>query len=300
MRNRTIHGLTHELLDFQMPDFACDCHTHVFGPAEQFLFSPNRQYTPGNASVTDLLELHQILGIQRVVIVHPSPYGSDNSCTLDALQKIGSNARGIAVIDHDIGRSQLQEMHEMGIRGIRLNLETSGIQDPEFAKHELFKAAEQVQELGWHIQLYTNLKLLAALKGVIQQVSAPIVVDHFCRAQAELGVDQPDLGDLLELVQNGRVWVKLSAPHRIAVDPDSLETKAIGQLFVNTNPDQMLWGSDWPHPGGRRGQENARSEIESFNPIDDGHALNRFAKWLDDPLLLEKILVSNPAKLYDF
>jgi predicted TIM-barrel fold metal-dependent hydrolase len=216
------------------------------------------------------------------------------------LQKIGSNARGIAVIDRDIGQSQLQEMHAMGIRGIRLNLETSGIQDPEFAQQELFKAAEQVQELGWHIQLYTNLKLLAALKVVIQQISVPIVVDHFCRAQAELGVDQPDLGDLLELVQNGRVWVKLSAPHRIAVDPDSLATQAIAQLFVNTNADQMLWGSDWPHPGGKRGQENALGAIEPFNSIDDGHALNRFAKWIDDPLLLEKILVSNPAKLYDF
>lgn len=300
MKNRTIHGVTHKVLDFEISKFACDCHTHIFGPAEQFSLSLQRQYTPGDASVADLLELHQILGIQRVVIVQPSPYGTDNACTLSALQKIGSRARGVAVIDHDTSQSQLQEMHEMGIRGIRLNFETRGIKDPEFAKQALFKAAQQVQEFGLHIQLYTNLELLASLKSVINQLSIPIVVDHFGGLQAAQGLHQHGLDDLLELVQDGHIWVKLSAPHRMTKDPDSIATKDIAQLLLKTNANQMLWGSDWPHPGMRQHHKKSLDEIEPFDAIDDGHALNRLAQWVEEPLLLNKILVDNPARLYEF
>ncbi len=93
----TILGVTPTPPSFEVPRGACDCHTHVFGPAEKFPFSSKRLYTPGDASLDDLEALHHALHIDRVVVVHPSPYGADNACTVDAVRRLGGRARGVAV-----------------------------------------------------------------------------------------------------------------------------------------------------------------------------------------------------------
>jgi predicted TIM-barrel fold metal-dependent hydrolase len=133
----TVLGVPHDALNFAMPAEACDCHTHVFGPSANYPLSPERNYMPGDALVPDLLALHDGLHIARVVIVHPSPYGSDNACTLDALRVLGPRGRGVAVIDAHTTDAQLHAMHDVGVRGIRLNLETSGIHDPDYAAQQL-------------------------------------------------------------------------------------------------------------------------------------------------------------------
>lgn len=283
-----------------MPAHACDCHTHVFGPNETYPFAADRVYTPGEASVEDLLSLHRHLQIERVVIVHPSPYGSDNACTLGALRALGDRARGVAVIDEAVTDSQLQTMHDAGVRGVRLNLETSGISDPAYAASQLSWTSQRVAKLGWHLQLYTHLGVIAALSDVIRTLGCPVVVDHFCGAKAALGTGQPHFDSLLELVKAGKVWVKLSAAQRISSTPDGSDVANIAQAMIAANPDRMVWGSDWPHPGARPGKPRNKDEVEAFNPVNDGHALNRLAGWAADDVMLRKILVDNPARLYDF
>jgi predicted TIM-barrel fold metal-dependent hydrolase len=295
-----IHEAVHDAVTFSMPAQACDCHTHVFGPAARYPFIANRHYTPGDASVAELLALQRGLGLNRVVIVHPSPYGADNSCTLDALREIGDRSRGVAVIDDKTTDAELRDMHDAGVRGVRLNLETGGVNDPAYAAQQLGWASARVAPLGWHLQIFTNLAVLASLRDAIDALPIPLVVDHFCRAQAALGAGQAHFDGLLNLVRGGNVWVKLSAPQRISSAPDYADAGAIAKALIAANPDRMVWGSDWPHPGARPGVPRKVDQIEPFNPINDGRALNRLAGWAGDETTLRKILVDNPAILYDF
>ena len=286
-----------------MPQAACDCHTHVFGPASQFPFSEHRAYTPGDASVQELLELHQQLGIARVVIVQPSPYGTDNSCTvagLHAFNQLGHEARGVAVIDEHTSTKTLDELHAAGVRGVRLNFETGGVQDPVNAAQRLIATSAQIAHLGWHIQLYTSLAVVASLEQAILKLPVPVVLDHFAGAQASLGIDHPHFAILLKLVQNGKAWVKLSAPHRISNQPEYEDAAPLAQALIAANPNRMLWGSDWPHPGPKPGTQRRIDKIEAFNPIDDGAALNRLNEWVRSSDLMKKILVKNAADLYQF
>ena len=287
-------------VDFDVPRGACDCHTHIFGDPHRFPFFAGRTYTPESASVAEQEKMHRALHIERTVIVQPSVYGTDNSCTLDAIRQIGSNARGIAVIGAQTTTAQLDEMHRRGIRGIRINLETSGIEDPAVAKQR-FKAAIEVvkHRHNWHIQIYTSLGLIAALRDEIASSSVPVVFDHFGGPQAADGPHQAGLGELIGLVESGKAYVKLSAPYRVSkLAPDFPDVAPLAKALVAANPQRMLWGSDWPHPQTKAGRPP--HEVTPLLQIDDGRDFNLFAKWVPDAAQRKTILVDNPAGLYGF
>ncbi len=295
----TILGVEHTKVAFDVPKGACDCHTHVFGPASRFPWSPERAYTPPDASIADLEALHRTLGIDRVVVVHPSPYGTDNACSIDAIRRMGERARGVAVIDAAIADAALQEMHEAGVRGVRLNLETGGIRDPGIARARLEAAARRVAPLGWHVQTFASLSVIEALHDAILALPTTLVVDHFGSAVAAKGPGQPGFDALLSLVRSGKAYVKLSASYRVSERPDRADVVPFARALIEANPERMLWGTDWPHPGGgRRGV--GRDDIEPFHKEDDGAALNRLADWAGDAATLRRILVENPARLYGF
>jgi len=300
--NRAILGVTHSPAGFIVPPGACDCHTHVFGPAARFAFAPRRLYTPGDALVEDLFAHQLALGLDRVVIVQPSPYGSDNAATLWGMRALGSHrARGVAVIGPETTALDLAAMQDAGIRGVRLNLQTAGQHDPGAARAMLAEAASRVGALGWHIQVFTNLAMIEALAPDIAALGLPFVIDHMGSARAELGAGQPGFAALLGLVTSGHAHVKLSAPHRISHLPGYADAAPIAKALIAANPARMLWGSDWPHPGGAaRGQADLAS-IEPFRCEDDGMGLARLAGWAGhDAALLRMILVDNPARLYGF
>ena len=280
-----------------MPRNACDCHVHIFGPDERFPLSAKRLYTPGAASIDDLAALHRALHIERVVIVHPSPYGADNAVTVDAVRKLGARARGVAVIDDTITDAMLADMHAAGIRGVRVNLESYGESDPAVAGRHLQQAAERVARLGWHVQTYTNLGILAALHDTILKLPVTLVVDHFGRPQASRGTTQPGFAEFLALLRSGKVYVKISAPYRISQQPHYPDAAPIARAMIAANPDRIVWGTDWPHPGAAKRDP---AVIEPFRPEDNGAALNRLAEWTKSPAELQKILVDNPARLYQF
>ncbi|TPG57835.1 hydrolase [Roseomonas nepalensis] len=290
-------GVAHSPVAFEVPAGACDCHVHVFGPAARYPLDPARAYTPGDASVEELLALHDALGIERVVIVHPSPYGTDNRCTLDAARRLGERARAVAVIDEGTADAALEGMHADGVRGVRVNLETAGQHDPAAARSLLERAAARVAPLGWHVQTYTNLGVIAALHEALLALPVPLVVDHFGRARAAQGPGQVGFGALLSLLRAGRAYVKISAPHRISDQPGAADAGALARALFEANPDRVVWGTDWPHPGGARRDPAA---VEPFDPIDDGAALSRLADWFPDPVARRRILVENPARLYGF
>jgi predicted TIM-barrel fold metal-dependent hydrolase len=296
-RAQTILGVTHTPPAFEVPRNACDCHTHIFGPVEKFPYSSKRLYTPGDASIDDLSALHRALHIDRVVVVHPSPYGADNSCTVDAVRRLGDRARGVAVIDDTVTARALADMHAAGIRGVRVNLESYGESDPAVAARHLQEAAARVAPLGWHVQTYTNLAILAALHDTILALPATLVIDHFGRPQATHGPAQPGFDALLALLRSGKVYVKISAPYRISLEPHYPDAAPLARAMIETNPNRIVWGTDWPHPGAAKRDP---AVIEPFRPEDDGEALNRLAGWTRNRAELQKILVDNPARLYQF
>jgi predicted TIM-barrel fold metal-dependent hydrolase len=289
-------------VDFDVPPGACDCHVHVFDPV-QFPYVAKRVYTPPQASIDDLLELQNALRMDRVVIVQPSVYGADNSCTIDAVRKLGARARGVAVIDKDTSRTEIDDMAGAGIRGIRLNLNTTpnGEVDADGSKRTLDRAAEQILGRGWHIQFYTRPNVIAALKGHIEQLPFPAVFDHFGAAKAADGPSQLGFDTLLDLVKSGRAYVKISGAYRTSDKaPDFADNLPLAQALIAANPDRIVWGSDWPHPDSAYGRGRPLTDIAPPFAVDDSLLLNQLPKWATDPAIRKKILVDNAARLYDF
>jgi len=278
----------------------CDCHTHVFPPASQFPFAANRHYTPDTASVESLLAMHRDIGVERVVIVHPSPYGDDNSSLLWAMRTIGKSARGVAVISDTTSAEMLNTLHQGGVRGTRLNLETVGQNDPSIAQQQLLRTAKQVAPLGWHIQMYTNLGVIVGLHDTIMQSAATVVIDHFGRLNAAAGLNQPGFDALLSLVRSGKVYVKLSAGYRVSEVSGYSDLDPFAEALIAANPDRMLWGTDWPHPFPPKGTVRNPAIIEKAHAEDNMAAIRRVARWAKTQDIAKKILVDNPARLYDF
>jgi predicted TIM-barrel fold metal-dependent hydrolase len=241
------------------------------------------------------------MGVDRVVLAHPSPYGTDNTSMLYALESWGpSRGRGVAVIDESFSLDTLKKFHAAGVRGVRVNLETHGHNDPASAARQLKAAAEQVAPLGWHVQVYTNLDVIAGMQDTIRQLPTALVVDHFGKLDASKPLTQPGFDALCTLVQSGKVYVKLSAPYRISELPGYPDGEKFARALIHANPDRMLWGTDWPHPMPPKGVKRDPNVIEHARPEDDFAALTRIAKWAGDPVTIKKVLVDNAARLYDF
>jgi len=286
-------------VSFEIPADACDCHTHIVGDQQHFPFTPKRVYTPETALPEEMSELHRKLGIRRVVIVTPSFYGADNSATLYGMRARGVDARGVAVIDEKTTDRELDALGQAGMRGIRLNLATGGANDPSIARQQVQAAVDRVKVRNWHVQMYTSLAVISGIKDVVANSSIPFVFDHFGGAQAALGVDQPGLSDLVELVHLGKAYVKISGAYRISKrGPDYPDVAPFAKVLISANADRIIWGTDWPHTNSIPGAKP--TDIIPFSPIDDGILLNQLATWAPDASMRRKIFVDNPARLYSF
>src|SRR3989454_7048377 len=197
-------------VSFEVPRGACDCHTHIHGDPGKFPFFPGRIYTPETALPEEMAALHRALRLQRVVIVTPSVYGTDNSATLWGMKARGTDARGVAVIDDKTPESELDAMGRAGMVGIRLNLSTGGTNDPAVRRQRLQSAIERVKSRNWHVQMNTNLAMVSATKDLVAASPVPVVFDHFGGAKEDLGPQQPGFADLVQLVRSGKAYVKIS------------------------------------------------------------------------------------------
>jgi len=289
-------------VNFEVPAGACDCHVHIFGDPQRFPFFSGRVYTPETASVAELRALHQALHISRTVIVQPSVYGTDNSCTLDALKQLGTVVRGVAVIDASTPDAALAAMVRNGIRGIRLNLTTAGVTDPAAALQRFQPAAERAKAHGLHIQLNTSLPVIQALSAQLLASPVPLVIDHFGGAVGSAGVSQPGFAALVNLAKSGKAYVKISgAADSVSTQgPAYADVQPLARALVAANPQRILWGSNWPHPDSltRPGRKN--TDLAPNMQIDDGLVLNLLPVWVPDAMTRHAILVDNPARLYGF
>jgi predicted TIM-barrel fold metal-dependent hydrolase len=288
-------------VNFDVPAGACDCHTHIFGDPARYPFASGRAYTPESASVDEVRALHRALHTSRVVIVQPSVYGTDNACTLDALSQLAPNARGVAVIDDNTPESTLDEMHRVGIRGIRLNLETGGVTDPSVARQRFRRAVERLKGRNWHLQIYTRLSVIEGINDLVATAAVPVVFDHFGGAQASLGTGQPGFAALVNLVRTGKAYVKISAPYLASTTtPDYPDVAPFAKALLADNPERLLWATNWPHPDSSRVPGRQATDIAPLQRIDDGRVFNLLAAWVPDPAQRKTILVENPARLYGF
>jgi predicted TIM-barrel fold metal-dependent hydrolase len=286
-----------------VPKGACDCLTHIFGDPAEFSMSPTRTYTPQQALVPEIEALHKVLHVDRVIIVHPTIYGTNNDCTLDALQKLGpARALGIAVVDPSISSAELDRLHQGGMRGVRINLETVGLTDPEIARQRFKIAVQQVAERsGWHIQIYTRPSIIEAIYDLLDNCPVPLAFDHFGGTKGEAGMQEKGYKLLLDLIRLGKAYVKLSGPYLVSTQgPSFPDLVALARSFIRANPERVLWGTNWPHPHAVHGKGPAAMEVTPLRQVDDGRIFNLLPLWAPDPLVRKAILADNPARLYGF
>lgn len=288
-------------VNFAIPPHACDCHTHIFGDPARFPFFPGRTYTPETALPEEMSRLHKTLHMQRVVIVTPSVYGTDNSATLWGMKARGANARGVAVIDERTSEAELDRLAAAGIRGIRLNLATAGQTDPATGRRRFQTALAQVRRRHWFVQMFAGLPVIAGIRDLVAAAEVPVVFDHFGGTNAALGPEQPGFADLVELVRTGKAWVKLSGAYRASTEaPEYKNVTPYAKALIAANADRILWGSDWPHPDTAGVPGRKATDVSPLLPIDDGRLLNQLPVWAPDARIRHKILVENPARLYGF
>jgi len=289
-------------VDFAIPRGACDTHVHVVGDPAKYPMSPNRVYTPPTATAGELLALQNFLHLDRVVIVTPSFYGTDNSCSLDAMKQLGrERARVVAVIDDKTPTAVLEDMGRQGVAGIRVNLATTGEIDPAAATKKFQAGIGLAKAHNWHVQIYAGLGVIAAVGSVLAASPVTLVLDHFGGANAALGTGQAGFETLLSLVGSGVAYVKISGAYRASKEaPDYADVVPLAKALVAANPDRIVWGTDWPHPDSTKVPGRANTDIAPYYQIDDGLLLNQLPIWVPDAAIRHKILVDNPARLYGF
>lgn len=288
-------------VNFDVPAGACDCHTHIHGDPEKFPFFVGRVYTPEPASPEEMSALHKALHVERVVIVTPSVYGPDNSSTLFGMTARGPTARGVAVIDDKTSESDLDAMQQAGFRGIRLNLATGGVNDPNVGRQRFSAAIERMKARGWHVQLFTSLAMISAIKDLVAAAPVPVVFDHFGGAEAALGTGQPGFDDLLALVKSGKAYVKISGAYRASkLAPAYADATPLAQALIAANAERIVWGTDWPHPDSVTPQGKKITDVTPLYQIDDGRLFNQLPVWAPNAAVRKAILVDNPARLYGF
>ena len=272
--------------DFIPPAGAVDAHCHVFGPAAEFPFAPERKYTPGDAGKDKLFALRNHLGLARNVIVQASCHGKDNSAMIDALEASGGLARGVAVVAHDIADDELDRMHAAGVRGVRFNFVKRLV---DATPRELFlQTAARVQRLGWHVVVYFEAPDLVDLTPFLKELPGILVIDHMGRPDVTSPVDGADFQTFVTLMDGmPNVWTKVSCPERLTVaGPPYDDVVPFQRHLVEAFPDRVLWGTDWPHPN-----------MKSHKP-DDGMLVDHIARIAPTAALQQALLVDNPMRLY--
>ena len=269
----------------KLPAYACDAHCHVFGPGAVFPYHSNRSYTPPDAPKENLKKLHDTLRLERAVIVQATCHGDDNRAMLDAIAHSDGKYRGVAMLADDITDRQLEELHDGGVRGARFSYARHLGGEPDFSK--VIRLAEKFAPLGWHAVLYLEAQDVVDNVKALGSLPVPVLIDHMARVTVAEGVEQKSFQLLLDFVRNEDFWIKISCAERLSVTGYPFEDVApFAQAVIEAAPDKVLWGTDWPHPN-----------ITGVMP-NDGDLVDLLAKYAPDPALREKIVVSNPARLY--
>jgi 2-pyrone-4,6-dicarboxylate lactonase len=272
---------------FTPPPGAVDAHCHVFGPGDVFPYAPERKYTPCDAPKEKLWQLRDYLGFERNVIVQATCHGADNRALVDALRDSNGRARGVATVKQGVTDAELRELDSAGVRGVRFNFVKRLVDTTP--KETLLALAERIKPLGWHIVIYFEAQELPELYDFFTSLPTTVVVDHMGRPDVTKPVDGPEFELFLQLLREHRnFWSKVSCPERLSKSgPDAYEDVIpFARRVVESFPDRVLWGTDWPHPN-----------MKSHMP-DDGKLVDFIPRIARTPELQRKLLVDNPLALY--
>jgi predicted TIM-barrel fold metal-dependent hydrolase len=273
------------------PAGATDCHCHVFVDDPRYPMVAHRTYTPQAASLDEYLHMCETVGIERTVQVSASVYGFDNTLTLDVIRRLGQErARGVAGVPHDVGRNELEDLYQGGIRGIRLSTHVKGYGGTEL----ISLLAPRVEPVGMHLQLHVqHIDELAPLEADLMKTPAPLVFDHLGCVRGEDGLHSPGFQAMLRILrERDDCWVKISSWYRRSDKggPAYEDMKPLALALIDARPDRAVFGTNWPHPS-------------LFAPTvipNDGHLVDVFCDWVADEAVRQRILVDNPASLYGF
>jgi 2-pyrone-4,6-dicarboxylate lactonase len=279
---------------FKLPAGAVDAHCHVFGPGAEFPYAPERKYTPCDAGKAQLFALRDHLGFDKNVIVQATCHGSDNSALVDALKASNNKARGVATVKRSVTDAQLHEMHAAGVRGTRFNFVKRLV---DFTpKDELMEIAQRIAPLGWHVVIYFEAVDLPDLWDFFTALPTTVVIDHMGRPDVTKPIDGPEFELFVKMMrEHPNMWSKVSCPERLTVTgPNALngeqnaykDVLPFAKRIVETFPDRVLWGTDWPHPN-----------LKNHMP-DDGLLVDYIPHIAPTKELQQKLLVDNPTRLY--
>lgn len=273
-----------------MPALACDTHAHVLGPAARYDYSAARVYTPPDCLPQDYRHMLDTMGVTRAVLVQPSVYGSDNAAMLDAMKADPQRLRGVAVVDPAISAAELKTMHAAGVRGVRVNIVDVKDRKPGSLPMDMLRSlAARIAPLGWHMEFLMHADEFPDLDRTFADFPVPIVLGHLGYMKTSLGLNAPGFQALLRLMQSGKAWVKLTGPYRISDQPmPHADTVPFAHALLKTNAERVLWGSDWPHVMHKGAIPN------------DADITDLLLAWAPDAVQRERVLVTNPARLYGF
>ncbi|PVZ19708.1 MULTISPECIES: amidohydrolase [unclassified Pseudomonas] len=275
------------------PGLACDSQFHVFGDPSQYPIQPGAVYSMPSATWEVARELHRTLGIERGVVVQATTYGADHRVVLDALEGLNagaSNKRYVGCANAAVllegSDAYLQQLNDAGVRGARFSRAGLGI---SFAPKELDRALARIAELGWYVKVQPSAEGIAEQLKDFEHLKLAVVLDHMGRANPALGLSDPSLDRVLGLLKEGNFWVMLSLSEKISrTGPPWDDVIPLAQTLIDAAPDRCIWGSDWPHP------------ISLKQPPNEGLLMELLYRFAPDAAALERILVTNPARLFGF
>ena len=279
----------------RMPVGSWDSHMHVTDPS--YPLAKGAAYVPGLHNMTDVRNFEKTIGIRDTVFVQPSIYGNDNSCLLDALRVVGPlHGRGVVAIDPDtVNNSQLQEWHELGVRGVRLNLKSVGATYTEESLTTMLqKYADAIRDLNWVLELYIGMEAMPILEKIVPDLGVKISIAHFGAPtlpdseNASYPLDPyqiPGFTSLVNLARAGSTWVKLSAAYRFDNDAQFRGVESIGREMLKVAGDRCVFASDWPHT--------------RFEGLDVKPFVETVLDWTDEANLTKEVFSLNAKELWD-
>jgi predicted TIM-barrel fold metal-dependent hydrolase len=270
----------------RLPDNTVDSHHHIFDA--RFPPAPNATLLPADALIADYQVLQQRLGIQRHVLVQPSTYGTDNRLMLESMAIFGqTRCRGVAVVDTQVSDQALEDLHSAGVRGIRFNLALPGPTTLDMVG----PLSTRIASLGWHLQVNAPANLILQARQIWADLPVPVVFDHLGRVPQPGSLQHPVCHMLLDLLQQGRAYVKLSGFYNESAvgSPSYADSVALARRYAHEAPERVLWGSDWPHP----------TEAQKGYP-DDAALVDCLVEAVPDEAAQQLVFVVNPQRLYGF
>jgi D-galactarolactone isomerase len=270
-------------MKIRVPNGACDTHMHCYDGAAS---ARPGTLNPGNFTVPMYRELQERLGLERVIVVQPNAYGDDNTVTLDSMTALGKNAKGVAVVKPGVGDDELERLTKAGMCALRIMTLHGGT----LGFDVMDELMARVHPFGWHANIQLDGRELPRYEAQIRRLPGRFVIDHTGKFLEPVAVDSAPFTSLLNLVDTGRCWVKLSAPYETSKTgaPKYEDVGRLAKALVKRAPERMLWASNWPHP-------SARPDVP-----DDAQLLELLLEWAPEEAARKRILADNPAELYGF